>query len=190
MQDGIRRTPIYLAPRTVAVIHIFEKKMDLFEDVWMDNFFQHVEEEYMCHDQAAKQFISQLKDHWCIAFMEALILEAFEEIHKDGQRCDIKRTKIMLERLAGKYGYDLVKREGFFSEDDKFKEFLLDNGFEQRLSYFKKDDYRVTNSYSSTFNPSYWFISNSKEQIFKGLPGETKQYVIDNILKKDENGGN
>jgi hypothetical protein len=74
----IRREPIILDKNTVALIHIFDR-YDELEDVCIlsdnDIYFSETMEQY---NKSAKQFISQLKDEWCVAFMENLIVEGFK----------------------------------------------------------------------------------------------------------------
>jgi hypothetical protein len=42
-----------------------------------------MEENYDLHEKAAKQFVAQLKDHWCVLFMEHLMKEIFKETRTD-----------------------------------------------------------------------------------------------------------
>jgi len=61
--------PILLDKNTVAVIHIFERT-DTFDDI-----FYETDRNIDKHDtyiNAAKEFINQLDDHWCISFLREL----------------------------------------------------------------------------------------------------------------------
>jgi len=78
------RTPIILNNNAVAHIYIFTKHDDL-EDIWM------FDTEYMLHnlngyEGAAQEFIDQLKDEWCDAFIESLALKLIETYKESRSR--------------------------------------------------------------------------------------------------------
>lgn len=64
-----KRKPIVLSPHAIALIQIFDRN-DYLEDVWTTDFDEYTTKEDM--ESAAKQFIEQLEEQWCEAFMEAL----------------------------------------------------------------------------------------------------------------------
>ena len=130
-EKKIIRTPIYINKNAVAVIHIFTKN-DEMRDIWMSDFWRLTEESYERHSDAAKQFVSQLKDEWFVAFMNALIEECLEEVDGDGKRCNIDRSGELFKKLADKYGFDFVKKKEPASTvvDDNFVyNLIMANGF-------------------------------------------------------------
>jgi hypothetical protein len=95
----IKRMPIILGKNTVALLHIFEKYDDL-EDMWMSEFGQYVEENFEEHEEAAKQFIAQLKDNWCVLFMVHLIKEGFRTmVDEDRSAFTKKYAAKLIEEL-------------------------------------------------------------------------------------------
>ena len=71
------RKPIVLGPDVVALIQIYTRTCD-FADIWvsdLDPYMRTVD-----FEGSAKEFVDQLKDHWCVAFMEALVKEIKERI--------------------------------------------------------------------------------------------------------------
>jgi len=95
----IRRTPIVLSKNTIAMIHIFEKYDDM-DDLWMYDLSKYAEENYEQYEKAAKQFISQLKEHWCVLFMEHLIKESFKQmVEEDRSAFTEENAKKLLNEL-------------------------------------------------------------------------------------------
>ena len=79
---------IQLSRNIAILIHIFEKdKEHSWEDVWLRDYDGVAEHDFQLHREAAKQFISQLEGHWCIAFLEALRDECQELIEEDKRKC-------------------------------------------------------------------------------------------------------
>lgn len=105
------RRPIQLDQHTIAVLHIFDKTDD-FDDLWMgesDNY--EIERLNQIVRGAAKQFIAQLKDRACMAFLESLMLELDKEQRKHWG----KHSKMRLKIYKKKYGTKSIER----TEDGK-----------------------------------------------------------------------
>lgn len=81
MLNKITRAPIMIGRHTVVVMHVFTR-MDHLEDVWMDEVEPYYKEQQNLYKSAAKQFIDQLEDNWCVAFLEALQKEIEQELKK------------------------------------------------------------------------------------------------------------
>lgn len=79
----IRRNPIILDKNTIAVIHMFHRYDDLEDVMWMSDMDRYMEENFEQYQKSAEQFISQLKEHWTVAFMENLIKESFKAMYDD-----------------------------------------------------------------------------------------------------------
>lgn len=90
-KKSIRREPIILDKNTMAVIHIFHKYDDI-EDIWMQDIYKYVDEEYEQYQKSAEQFVAQLKDHWTVSFMKNLIKESFKAMTKDNDPAFNKET--------------------------------------------------------------------------------------------------
>ena len=90
VSEDITREPILLNHNTIALLQIFHKTDDI-EDMWAWWMEKLQIEHYEVHEKAAKQFVSQLKEHWCIAFMESLkkeidiILDEHEKMIKESR---------------------------------------------------------------------------------------------------------
>jgi hypothetical protein len=98
-EKKIRRAPIIINKNAVALIHIFEKYDD-FDDMWMSDFGQYVEENFEEHEKAAEQFIFQLKDEWCVAFMEKLIEVAFKTmLEEDSNAFTKEKAQKLIDKL-------------------------------------------------------------------------------------------
>ena len=69
MTDPFERKPIVLSKNNIALIQIFHKSDDLL-DISIGAMDRFIEAETM--NDAAKQFISQLKGKWTPQFMRAL----------------------------------------------------------------------------------------------------------------------
>ena len=68
-----KRIPIVMSKNSVALIHIFERH-DHLEDIWMMDT-EYMLETYDRYEGAANQFIEQLEEHWCDAFIKELTLK-------------------------------------------------------------------------------------------------------------------
>ena len=68
----IIREPIRLSRNCLAIINIFTRYDDIEDVVWLSDIDSYNEKEWDLMDKAAKQFISQLKGHWCVRFLEQL----------------------------------------------------------------------------------------------------------------------
>lgn len=79
----IPRSPIVLSHNTIALLHIFEKDNKL-SDLWIMDTDWVLRQDYK---DSAKQFISQLEDHWCDAFLEEMILEMGKMYKESRSRC-------------------------------------------------------------------------------------------------------
>lgn len=74
------RKPILLSKNAVAWIQIFEKSDDI-DDVMFGVYDGHnITDRWRA---AAKEFVSQLKDEWCVTFMKALKSEIEEILEKE-----------------------------------------------------------------------------------------------------------
>jgi len=70
--EYIRRKPIYMGKNSVAIIHIFTR-YDHLEDIGIfTDTDQYYKKELKVKNEAAKQFISQLQNHWSVNFMKQL----------------------------------------------------------------------------------------------------------------------
>ena len=78
--NHLQREPIHFAPRAIAVIQVFTR-LDEWEDMWMDDVDDYQRNTAHQYERAAKQFIDQLKDEHCIAFLEALKNECERSIN-------------------------------------------------------------------------------------------------------------
>ena len=67
--------PIRLNKDTVILLHLFSRESEFIE-MWLHDEDDYLKDDYDAHEQAAKQFIEQLGDQWCMAFMIALRDEA------------------------------------------------------------------------------------------------------------------
>lgn len=94
----IARTPIMLNDHDIIVIHLFSKS-DCFDDLWMMDLWNHMLESGDRHEKAAVQFVAQLKDHWCVAFLEALIRECFKEAMSDQAAGNLNWQRKLLDEL-------------------------------------------------------------------------------------------
>ncbi len=79
------KKPIRLSPNAVAIIHMFYKESN-FEDIWMFENEQYEIDNYDNYQESANEFIDQLEDHYCIAFLEALHKRIGKELeeHRNG----------------------------------------------------------------------------------------------------------
>ena len=77
--EYLPREPIHFAPRAVAVIQIFTR-LDEWDDLWMTDVPGYQNNSYQQYERAAKQFLSQLKQEYCCAFLEALKKEIQHEL--------------------------------------------------------------------------------------------------------------
>ena len=76
----VDRFPIILNDHSVMVIHMFTRT-DYLEDLWMSDFMDTISQQ----SDSAKQFLSQLDDHWTPHFLIELrkaITERLQE-HDD-----------------------------------------------------------------------------------------------------------
>lgn len=64
-------TPIRLSKNAVAIVHMFTRHNDIGEVYMMDDE-QYEEESYNCYEESANEFINQLSDQYCMAFLQAL----------------------------------------------------------------------------------------------------------------------
>ena len=103
------RKPIILNKDTVALIQIFShntEKEPFLADHWMfdiPDFFKHSME---VHKESAKEFINQLKEEHCGAFLKELALEALKQylgeentnslINQDR----LERKKTLIEKIS------------------------------------------------------------------------------------------
>lgn len=106
-KEKIARAPIMLNDRDVIVIQLFHRDND-FEDLWMTDYWNHMVESADRHSQAAEQFVSQLKGHWCIAFMEALIKECFKESMHDTGAGNFEWQRELIQDLTKLMGFPIV----------------------------------------------------------------------------------
>ena len=89
MTDPFERKPIVLSKNNIALIQIFHKSDDLL-DISIGAMDRFIEEETM--NDAAKQFISQLKGKWTPQFMRALneeieiLLNEYSKAHQTGKK--------------------------------------------------------------------------------------------------------
>ena len=71
----MHREPIILSPHAVAVIHVFTKDEDIeeiFAFDYLDFFGREASGSRELFRIAAREFISQLKGHYCKLFLEML----------------------------------------------------------------------------------------------------------------------
>jgi hypothetical protein len=89
----IRREPIVLDKNAVALIHIFER-YDELDDMFNENLDskEYFEESMEQYRKSAQQFIAQLKDQGCVAFMENLIEEAFKTMVEEDRGAFTKKA--------------------------------------------------------------------------------------------------
>jgi hypothetical protein len=73
------RHPIVMGPGVVALIQIFQKTGEI-DDLWSLGFGDRAHRESLKPEKQAKQFISQLKDHWTPGFLVALHKEIEREL--------------------------------------------------------------------------------------------------------------
>ena len=98
----VRRAPIVLDKNTVAMLHIFEK-YDSFDDVWYQDVETYIKENYEQHQKAAEELVNQLEDHWCTAFMEALIIECLKRLQTADSDFKINHLEGVLKRVNEKF---------------------------------------------------------------------------------------
>jgi hypothetical protein len=87
--EKIRRTPILINNHAVALLHIFTR-YDHLEDLWTVDADGLDKEKWEMYDEAAKQFVEQLEDQWCIKFMEALRDEIDKQIKEHKKEYNMK----------------------------------------------------------------------------------------------------
>ena len=75
------RKPIVLSSHAVALIQIYTRTDD-FADIWVSDLDPYMRT--IDFEGSAKEFIDQLDDHWCVAFMEALVKEINKRIKDYG----------------------------------------------------------------------------------------------------------
>lgn len=95
----IPREPILLDKHTVALIHLFTRH-DYLEDVWMIDTNYYTKRLHPYKD-AAKQFVEQLDEHYCAAFVEELIIELatrYKDMRKNAST-DNQDFKDLIERI-------------------------------------------------------------------------------------------
>ena len=74
---------IQLNKDIVILIHIFEKNSaHTWEDIWLQDSIEIYKKDTLLYEEAAKQFIKQLKGHYCISFLEALRNECDKHVQK------------------------------------------------------------------------------------------------------------
>lgn len=98
MKKQVRRTPIVLNKNTIAMLHIFTK-LDNLEDMFFQDFEPYIEENYQQHKKAANELMNQLEDHYCTAFLEALIVECLDRIKNSDLMFGSNHYKSTSERL-------------------------------------------------------------------------------------------
>ena len=76
------RRPIVLNSDAVALIQIYTHTSDVM-DIWKQDLDLCIQNDpYAAYVDAAKELINQLEEHWCFAFMEALVSEIRKTIEK------------------------------------------------------------------------------------------------------------
>ena len=87
-QHVIRRTPIKLDKNAVALMTIYTAFDKLEDHTFKEEFGEWMDLE--TYATAAKQFVSQLEDRWCVAFMEALRDEIDNQIKEHKKKYKMK----------------------------------------------------------------------------------------------------
>ncbi len=105
-REKISRAPIVLSNHTVMVIHLFERS-DEFEDFWINEYGMGFNEYMNSHRSAAVQFVAQLKDRWCIAFMEELIKECFKASMEDAGAGHFEWQRELISDLTKLIGFPI-----------------------------------------------------------------------------------
>lgn len=97
-----KRELILLNRTTAILLHIFTKEdehsyedMDLYDnDEWQQSYFD-------VHEEAAKQFISQLEGHECVRFIKCLKNECEKYLEENEKRI-LKMEKLRNEAVDNK----------------------------------------------------------------------------------------
>ena len=98
MKEKYIRKPIILDKNTLMLIHIFTK-YDSIEDFWMTDMEPYIEKNYAQYKESANQLLDQLENHWCILFMQELILGALQKIKDHDINYNCKFYKETLTKI-------------------------------------------------------------------------------------------
>lgn len=74
-----KRFPIQLNTHTIMLIHLFHKH-DCLADMWTGDCLHYYETNMITQEEAAKQLMYQLEDHWTPHFLMALRNEINREL--------------------------------------------------------------------------------------------------------------
>lgn len=73
--------PVMLHTDTVALVHIYERPCNTdFSDMGYGYFWEATGNEPVAFEDMAKNFMEQIEDHMCIAFMDALSKELKQRV--------------------------------------------------------------------------------------------------------------
>ncbi len=75
------QNPIRLSHSAVAVIHMFHKEHNL-DTLFISDDDQYNEDNYNNYEDSANEFINQLEDQYCIAFLQALKIRVDKELEE------------------------------------------------------------------------------------------------------------
>lgn len=93
------RFPIQIAPDTIALLQLFHRPSCHLEDLCVfPDCIKMEEERLKIPETAAKQFISQLEDHWTPAFLMALRDEIDKELLEHDKQYGTKFSKIPVKK--------------------------------------------------------------------------------------------
>ena len=79
MVKNYKRTPIQIGHDTVVVLHVLTGTSHI-EDWWLQDIDKVSEAEYELFEKSAKQFIDQLEENYCDAFLMHLMKVCYDKL--------------------------------------------------------------------------------------------------------------